>query len=170
MITPSDEQVKAYKDMVSESTDTMEVCIMRHLEANCQKYKGHEDRFANCIEYVTECAAKILDNKNGEVPDEVCYRIAMDYFDDEIWKKEDEEAAKERAEAERRKNEARARKSRQPQKTARPATISASIDDAVKESDTDESEDEEKTFVPPVTVKPKPKDNGQMDLFASLGI
>ena len=99
------EQIEDYKKMVLQSPNKMEDCIKQHLEKNCFKFIGNEDKFDRCIEYLTECAREILDGKNGDVPDDVCYKICSDYFDDEIWKIEDEEKATKKAEIEARKNE-----------------------------------------------------------------
>ena len=90
------QQVKEYKEMLSASPDTMESKIKAHLVENCFKYD--ESKFKGCMKYLVNIAKEILDGKNGEVPDEICYRICRDYFDDEIWRKEEEEKAKKEAE------------------------------------------------------------------------
>lgn len=88
------QQVKEYKEMLAASPDTMESKIKAHLIDNCFKYD--ESKFEGCMTYLVNIAKEILDGKNGEVPDDVCYRICRDYFNDEIWAKEDEaKAAKE---------------------------------------------------------------------------
>ena len=46
---------------------------------------------------------------SGEIPDEVCFRICRDYFNDEIWKAE-EERAKEKTEKESKNNKKTAKK------------------------------------------------------------
>lgn len=92
----NDEMIKEYKDMVAASPDTMESKIKAHLVENCFKYD--ESKFDRCMLYLVNIAKVILDGKNGEVPDDVCYRICRDYFDDEIWRLEDEEKAKKDAE------------------------------------------------------------------------
>lgn len=88
---PTKEQLEAYKEMAKTSPDSMKAMIEANLKATCDKFAGHEDRMAGCLEYLQECAKEILNNKNGDVPDEVCYRICRDYFNDELWAKEDEE-------------------------------------------------------------------------------
>lgn len=95
------EQIEAYKQMASQSPLKMEDCIKQHLEKNCVKFLGNEDKFDRCMDYLVDCAKEILDGHNGDVPDDVCYRICTDYFDDEIWKLEDEEKAKEKEESDR---------------------------------------------------------------------
>ena len=93
--------IEAYKAMAKDSEcPSMETQIRENLERTCDKFAGNEDKFERCISYLEECASEILEGKNGDVPDEVCFRICRDYFNDEIWKKEDEEEAREKAEAE----------------------------------------------------------------------
>lgn len=95
--------IEAYKAMAKDSEcPSMETQIRENLERTCDKFAGKEDKFERCISYLEECASEILEGKNGDVPDEVCFRICRDYFNDEIWKKEDEEEAREKAEAEER--------------------------------------------------------------------
>lgn len=90
---PTKEQIEAYKEMAKTSPDSMKAMIEANLKATCDKFAGHEDRLDDCIDYLTECAREILDHKNGEVDNETCYRICRDYFNDELWAKEDEEKA-----------------------------------------------------------------------------
>lgn len=95
--------IEAYKAMAKDSEcPSMETQIRENLERTCDKFAGNEDKFDRCISYLEECASEILEGKNGDVPDEVCFRICRDYFNDEIWKKEDEEEARKKAEAEER--------------------------------------------------------------------
>lgn len=96
-----EEQLAAYKDMAKNaSANGMEAQIRENLERTCDKFAGNEDKFERCMEYLTECAQEILEGKNGDVPDEVCFRICRDYFNDEIWKAEDEENERKKAEKE----------------------------------------------------------------------
>lgn len=98
---PTKEQIEAYRHMIADGM-SMEDKIREELSKTCDKFAGHEDRMAGCLAYLQECAKEILNSKNGDVPDEVCYRICRDYFNDEIWKKEDEEKAeREKKQAER---------------------------------------------------------------------
>lgn len=98
---PNDGTIEAYKKMAEESSGAdMKAQIQENLSRTCDKFAGNEDKLDRCIRYLTDCALEILDNKNGGVPDEVCFRICRDYFNDEIWKKEDEEEAKKKAERE----------------------------------------------------------------------
>ena len=93
---PTNEQLEAYKEMAKTSPASMKAKIEANLRATCDKFSGHEARLEDCMEYLTECAREILNGKNGEVDDDTCYRICRDYFNDEIWAKEDEaKAAKE---------------------------------------------------------------------------
>lgn len=99
----SEATIEAYKAMAKDSEcPSMETQIRENLERTCDKFAGNEDKFERCISYLEDCASQILDGKSGDVPDEVCFRICRDYFNDEIWKKEDEEEAREKAEAEER--------------------------------------------------------------------
>ena len=105
--------IEAYKAMAKDSEcPSMETQIRENLERTCDKFAGNEDKFERCISYLEECASEILEGKNGDVPDEVCFRICRDYFNDEIWKKEDEEEARENAEAEERARLAAEKKSK----------------------------------------------------------
>ena len=113
--------IEAYKAMAKDSEcPSMETQIRENLERTCDKFAGNEDKFERCILYLEECASQILDGKSGDVPDEVCFRICRDYFNDEIWKKEDEEEAREKAEA-----EERARLAAEKAKTETPAPRAA---------------------------------------------
>ena len=95
--------IETYKAMANEQgCASMKEQIQENLERTCDKFAGNEDKFERCLSYLEECASEILEGKNGDVPDEVCFRICRDYFNDEIWKVEDEEAAQEKAEAEER--------------------------------------------------------------------
>lgn len=87
---PSKEAIEAYKEMAKASPASMKTMIEENLKATCDKYAGHEDRLDDCIDYLTECAKQILGSKNGEIDNETCYRICRDYFNDELWAKEDE--------------------------------------------------------------------------------
>ena len=99
----SEATIEAYKAMTNEQgCASMKEQIQENLERTCDKFAGNEDKLERCLLYLEECASEILECKNGNVPDEVCFRICRDYFNDEIWKKEDEEAAQAKAEAEER--------------------------------------------------------------------
>lgn len=99
----SEATIEAYKAMTKEQgCASMKEQIQENLERSCDKFAGNEDKLDRCISYLEDCASQILDGKSGDVPDEVCFRICRDYFNDEIWKKEDEEEAREKAEAEER--------------------------------------------------------------------
>lgn len=93
----SEATIEAYKAMTNEQgCASMKVQIQENLERTCDKFAGNEDKLDRCISYLEDCASQILDGKSGDVPDEVCFRICRDYFNDEIWAEEDEaKAAKE---------------------------------------------------------------------------
>ena len=95
------EQIAAYREMAKNASEnSMEAQIRANLEATCDKFAGNEDKFDRCMAFLVKCANEILEGENGDIPDEVCFRICRDYFNDEIWKAEEEERAKEKAEKE----------------------------------------------------------------------
>ena len=91
-------QIEAYKKMAKEAASiAMEARIEANLEKTCDKYKGHEDKFPGCIAYLVSVAKEILGGENGEMDDNVCYRICRDYFNDEIYLQEETEEAEKKA-------------------------------------------------------------------------
>ena len=121
---PTNEQLEAYKAMAAASPDSMKAKIEANLRATCDKFSGHEDRLEDCMEYLTECAREILNGKNGEVDDDTCYRICRDYFNDEIWEKEDD--AKAAKEAKRKADKEKLDKIRSDKKAKNPVKKTAS--------------------------------------------
>lgn len=102
----NEEQIAAYREMAKNvSENSMEAQIRANLESTCDKFAGNEDKFDRCIDFLKKVCLEMLggedaaegdENRNckklsGEIPDEVCFRICRDYFNDEIWKAEDEE-------------------------------------------------------------------------------
>lgn len=79
-----DELLEQYKAMAKQGT--MEEHIDAHLKANCEKYDPK--KLKDCVKHLVDVAREILDGKNGEVPDEVCFKICRDYFNDEMWTEE----------------------------------------------------------------------------------
>lgn len=147
---PTKEQVEAYKSMAKQSPMSMESMIKAHLVANCPKFI--ESKFDGCLKYLTACAREILDSKSGEVADDVCYKICRDYFNDEVWKQEEEEARKKAT----KDNNIKQNKG---------VDVKCSVDDVTDDDDNDE------TPVCPPPVKPQPKQEaGQLDMFAALGM
>lgn len=105
----SEATIEAYKAMAKDSEcPSVETQIRENLERTCDKFAGNEDKLDRCIEYLTECAREIRNGKSGDVPDEVCFRICRDYFNDEIWKQEDAEKAERDAKAKERAEKAEA--------------------------------------------------------------
>ena len=97
------EQIAAYREMAKNASEnSMEAQIRANLESTCDKFAGNEDKFDSCMSFLVQCANEILGGKNGDIPDEVCFRICRDYFNDEIWKAEDEENERKKAEEEER--------------------------------------------------------------------
>ncbi|WP_405326116.1 hypothetical protein [Fibrobacter sp.] len=157
---PTKEQVEAYKSMAKQSPQTMEGIIKSHLEQNCQKYAGNEDKFDRCISHLRDTVLEILGGRDaaknnrlsGQVPAETCFRICMDYFNDEVWKAEDEEEAKKKA----------AKTSTKKQNSV---VAKCSVDDV-----TDEYDDNDDTVSETPAVQPKKKEADQLDMFAALGV
>jgi len=116
----NDEQIAAYKEMAKNASEnSMEAQIRASLESTCDKFAGNEDKFDRCMAFLKKVCLEMLggedaaegdENGNyktlsGDIPDEVCFRICRDYFNDEIWKAEDEENERKKAEEERREKE-----------------------------------------------------------------
>ena len=153
---PNKETMDAYKTMAAQSPDSMKAQITRHLAEACPKFIGNEDKIDRCIKYLTGCAREILGGKNGDVADDVCFKICRDYFNDEVWKAEDEEEAKKKAEKAKRDAERKKPKSN---------VITATLDDAREDSEDEDDADDVPAYTP---QKPKHCD-GQIDMFAALG-
>lgn len=95
---PTKEMLKEYAAIAKKSNRDMKGCIRAHLVAHCPKFAGNEDRFDECIGYVTECAREILKNRPGDVADDACYKMARDFFNDELWEKDEDKNARKPAE------------------------------------------------------------------------
>lgn len=154
--------IEAYKAMAKDSEcPSMETQIRENLERTCDKFAGNEDKFERCLSYLEECASEILEGKNGDVPDEVCFRICRDYFNDEIWKKEDEEEAREKAEAEERARRAEEeKKAKKKAKNSKPRKAKPEEEKPASEPEA-ESIPEHNPAVKPV--------NGQISFLDMLG-
>lgn len=114
------EQIAAYREMEKNASEnSMEAQIRANLESTCDKFAGNEDKFDRCMAFLVQCANEILGGKNGDIPDEVCFRICRDYFNDEIWKAEDEENERKKAEEERRATEKAEKEKKAPEKSAK---------------------------------------------------
>lgn len=111
------EQIAAYREMAKNASEnSMEAQIRANLESTCDKFAGNEDKFDRCMLFLKNVCLEMLggedaaegdENRNckilsGEIPDEVCFRICRDYFNDEIWKAEDEENERKKDEEEER--------------------------------------------------------------------
>ena len=114
----NDEKIAAYREMAKNASEnSMEAQIRANLESTCDKFAGNEDKFDRCMEFLKKVCLEMLGGEDaaegdenrickklsGEIPDEVCFRICRDYFNDEIWKAEDEENERKKAEEERTK-------------------------------------------------------------------
>ena len=130
------EQIAAYREMAKNASEnSMEAQIRANLESTCDKFAGNEDKFDRCMVFLKKVCLEMLggedaaegdENRNckklsGEIPDEVCFRICRDYFNDEIWKAEDEENERKKAEEEERaKAKGKAEKEKKaPEKSAK---------------------------------------------------
>lgn len=148
------EQIAAYTDMAKDKV-TMQMCIHAWLAANCEKFD--DTKLERCLKHLHDVVFEMLNGEDGEVPDEVCYRICLDYFNDEIWRKEDEEI--ERKEKERQAAEAK-RKAKDKIKKTKQGEIfqfKSSIEDVKKEP--------AKEPAPKPATEPKPKNELQISLF-----
>lgn len=109
------EQIAAYREMAKNaSANGMEAQIRANLESTCAKFAGNEDKFDRCMAFLKKVCLEMMGGEDaaekaengsckmlsGEIPDELCFRICRDYFNDEIWKAEDEERAKAKDEKE----------------------------------------------------------------------
>ena len=90
--------VKIRKGFGKEDANAPELAKIAE-ESGAAAVAGHEDKFGECIEYVTECAREILNGKNGEVADDACYKMARDFFNDKLWEKDEEKTTKKAAQA-----------------------------------------------------------------------
>ena len=111
------EQIAAYREMAKNASENcMEAQIRANLESTCDKFSGNEDKFDRCMAFLKKVCLEMLggedaaegdENRNyktlsGDIPDEVCFRICRDYFNDEIWMAEDKENERKKAEEEER--------------------------------------------------------------------
>lgn len=185
--------IETYKAMAKDSEcPSMETQIRENLERTCDKFAGNEDKLDRCLSYLEECAREIRNGKSGDVPDEVCFRICRDYFNDEIWKQEDAEKAerdakaKERAEkAEAKKKAAEAKKKAAEEKKAaaeaRKAEIARKKAEALAKKKAEEeakkaelermkaetASEAEAMKASAAKIQPEP---GQLDFFAAMGV
>ena len=129
------EQIAAYREMAKNASEnSMEAQIRANLESTCDKFAGNEDKFDRCMEFLKKVCLEMLGGEDaaegvedgnfktlsGDIPDEVCFRICRDYFNDEIWKAEDEEAERKKAEEEEQLAKAKAEKEKKaPAKSAK---------------------------------------------------
>lgn len=106
----SKERLEAYASKIGQ---TPSEAINEYLSVNCESYKGNEDKLPRAISHLQAVVRELPNaNKNGmaTVPDIVVFLICQDYFNEEMWKAEDEEAAKAKKEAEERAAKAKAEK------------------------------------------------------------
>lgn len=144
---PDKQAIIAYKAMMESSIGMEEKC-KDYLTKHCTKF--NPELMERCMKYLTECAKAILNSTSGEVPDDVCYTICMDYFNDQIWKLEDKEKAeKDAKEAEKKRKQEQIAKDK---KTKMGNIFTCSIDDV---EDADDDEEEETPVSEPAPKKPE---------------
>lgn len=129
----NEEQIAAYREMAKNaSANGMEAQIRANLESTCDKFAGNEDKFDRCMVFLKNVCLEMLGGEDaaegdenrsyrtlsGDIPDEVCFRICRDYFNDEIWKAEEERREKARAKNEKK---ASAKSKKAPTKQQKPA-------------------------------------------------
>lgn len=131
------EQIAAYREMAKNASEnSMEAQIRANLESTCDKFAGNEDKFNRCMVFLKNVCLEMLGGEDaaegvedgnfktlsGDIPDEVCFRICRDYFNDEIWKAEDEENERKKAEKEKKAPAKSAKtKKKAPAKPTNPA-------------------------------------------------
>ena len=128
------EQIAAYREMAKNASEnSMEDQIRTNLESTCNKFAGNEDKFDRCMLFLKKVCLEMLGGEDaaeadengsyrtlsGDIPDEVCFRICRDYFNDEIWKAEDEENERKKAEEERLAKEKAEKEKKTPEKSAK---------------------------------------------------
>lgn len=133
----NEEQIAAYREMAKNASEnSMEAQIRANLESTCDKFAGNEDKFNRCMVFLKNVCLEMLGGEDsaegdenssyrtlsGDIPDEVCFRICRDYFNDEIWKAEDEENERKKAEKEKKAPAKSAKtKKKAPAKPTNPA-------------------------------------------------
>ena len=128
------EQIAAYREMAKNASEnSMEAQIKANLEKTCDKFAGNEDKFDRCMLFLKKVCLEMLGGEDaaegdenrsyrtlsGDIPDEVCFRICRDYFNDEIWKAEDEENERKKAKEEERAKEKAEKEKKAPEKSAK---------------------------------------------------
>ena len=168
---PKEEQIKAYKEMAKNSPNSMKAMIEENLKLTCDKYAGHEDRLENCITYLTECAREILNGKNGEVDNETCFRICRDYFNDEIWKAEDEEKPKKEESSKKKTEESAAKKAAADAKKRAAEEKKKALEAKKAEIARKKAEEEKKAELERKQAEAaNAPEQGQLNFFALMGV
>ena len=164
------EQIAAYREMAKNASEnSMEAQIRANLESTCDKFAGNEDKFDRCMNFLKKVCLEMLggedaaegdENRNckklsGEIPDEVCFRICRDYFNDEIWKAEDEENERKKAEEEERAKEKEKEKDEKEKKAPKKSAKTKKKDPAKPTNPAPEPEPEKDGTEKPVAVVPE---------------
>lgn len=95
---PNEEYIKMYREAEKANKDFLKKEIVKHLVANCPKFD--QERIDGCIKYIETAVSKMLGGRNaaksvngvdtlsGAVSSDTVFRMARDYFNDEMWKNE----------------------------------------------------------------------------------
>lgn len=154
-----DNLIEQYNQMFLESAEpTMEEQVRAHLKAEAERdplfaEKLDFDKIPDCMRFINECAQQLLKGQSGDVPDEICYKMARDFFNDRLW---EEEETQEEKPAEKPKKAKKEKKKPEP-KEEKPVVITASADEV------EEPVAEEKPA--PVKASPAAFNVNQLDLF-----
>lgn len=95
-LKPKKEAVDQYRQMAQDIPENVMDIIREHLRENCPKFD--EAHFDGCMEYLQETFLEMLGGResarkgklSGAVHADVVFKICRDYFDDELWKAEQE--------------------------------------------------------------------------------
>lgn len=108
---PNEDYIKMYREAEKSNKDFLKKEIVKHLVTNCPKFVP--ERIDACIEHIKVCVCEMLGGReaaksvngvetlSGAVSSDTVFRMARDYFNDEMWKNE-----KEKPKTEKKKEEA----------------------------------------------------------------
>ena len=98
---PNQDYIKMYRQAEKANDDFLKTEIVKHLAASCPKFVP--ERIDACIEHIKVYACEMLGGRkaaksvngvetlSGAVSSDTVFRMARDYFNDEMWKNEKEE-------------------------------------------------------------------------------
>ena len=90
----TDENIKIYKSMEAQVEASIGKQLEIHLQKHCPKFIP--DKLSGCLDFINETVCEILGGKGnakgsvlaGHVSSDTVFKIARDYFNEEIWKSE----------------------------------------------------------------------------------